>query len=224
MNAGEPEIRVAPEVKGRLAAGVLQFASVLVSRRSEEVWQELHGLEHELRTRFGNHEHTLSALRPARTLYRQLGLDPTKNRPSSEALLRRVLKGEELYQINSVVDTCNLCSLRFLLPIGLYDIAKIAGQHVVARLGQAGEGYEGIGKGWINAEGKLVLVDAQGPFGNPSADSARTMITEATHEVMMVIFAPAEYPSAHLQEHMSYAMARMERYCQARLRTSSIVC
>lgn len=216
-------MRMAPEVKGRLTAGVLQFDSVLVSRKSAEVWQELQTLEQELRTRFGAPEQTLPALRPARVLYRQLGLDPTKHRPSSEALLRRVLKGEELYQINSVVDTCNLCSLRFLLPIGLYDIAKIVGGQVLARLGRAGEGYEAIGKGRIAAEGKLVLVDGQGPFGNPSADSARTMITEATREVMMVIFAPAEYPSALLQEHMSFAVARMERYGGARLHASSVV-
>src|SRR5207237_3024125 len=83
---------------------------------------------------------------PARDLYRRTGEDPTKLRPSSEALLRRVLRGEALYRINSLVDTCNLCSLEFLLPIGLYDADRIQGT-VTVRLGAQGEGYDSLGKG-----------------------------------------------------------------------------
>jgi len=194
-----------------------------VSSRSEELWQEVLSLGEELRARFTSPEEIAPALRPARHLYQRIGLDPTKNRPSSEALLRRVLKGAELYQINTVVDTCNLCSLRFLLPIGLYDMQKIVGAEITARVGKPGEGYEGIGKGWINAQGKLILVDENGPFGNPSADSARTMITESTREVLMVIFAPGDYPMDQLEEHMGFAVGKMERYCGARAQGSAVL-
>ncbi|MBC7188428.1 MAG: hypothetical protein H5U38_15490 [Calditrichaeota bacterium] len=223
MSQGNVTLVVAPQVAGWVSLGVLHFVEVVVTSRSAELWQELQSLGEELQRRFHNPDGALPALQPARALYRRIGLDPTKNRPSSEALLRRVLKGMELYQINTVVDACNLCSLRFLLPIGLYDVAAIKGREVVARLGLQGEGYEGIGKGWINAQGKLVLVDAEGPFGNPSADSARTRITENTREVLMVIFAPGGYSLERLEEHMSFAARTMAQYCGARLKASQIV-
>src|SRR5689334_12007105 len=62
-----------------------------------------------------------------RTIYKRVGLDPTKTRPSSEALLRRVRKGDALPRINSLVDVCNWCSLEFQLPYGLYDAAHVEG-------------------------------------------------------------------------------------------------
>ncbi|MDH7561718.1 MAG: phenylalanine--tRNA ligase beta subunit-related protein [bacterium] len=224
MSRGNVTLVVAPQVAGWVNLAVLQLAEVVVGNRSAELGQEMQSLAEELRTRFQNPDGALPALQPARALYRRIGLDPTKNRPSSEALLRRVLKGMDLYQINTVVDACNLCCLRFLLPIGLYDVATIKGHEVVARLGLEGEGYEGIGKGWVNAQGKLVLVDAEGPFGNPSADSARTRITENTQEVLMMILAPGGYSPEHLAEHMSCAAHTMAQYCRARLSGSCIVC
>ena len=80
-----------------------------------------------------------------RAMYRRTGLDPTRRRPSSEALLRRVRKGEGLPRINSLVDVCNWCSLEFQLPYGLYDLDRIEGD-VMLRLGEEGEAYAGIRK------------------------------------------------------------------------------
>ena len=79
-------------------------------------------------------------------MYKRVGLDPTKRRPSSEALLRRVRKGDPLPRINSMVDVCNWCSLEFQLPYGLYDAAQIEGD-VVLRLGREGESYPGHPQG-----------------------------------------------------------------------------
>src|SRR6476469_6720584 len=104
-----------------------------------------------------------------RTMYKRVGLDPTKTRPSSEALLRRVRKGDTLPRINSLVDVCNWCSLEFQLPYGLYDAVHVAG--------------------------RLTLADARGPFGNPTSDSARTMVTTSTTSAIVVVFAPAETDS-----------------------------
>src|SRR5262245_27174686 len=105
----------------------------------------------------------------ARRLYKALGIDPTKTRPSNEALLRRALKGEALYRINTLVDALNLSSLRFQLPFGLYDLERIA-PPVVLRRGTPGESYEGIRKAAVHVEARPVLVDARGPFGNPTSD------------------------------------------------------
>ena len=126
-----------------------------------------------------------------RTMYKRLGLDPTKTRPSSEALLRRVRKGDTIPRINSLVDIINWCSLEFQLPYGLYDFAKISGP-VEMRLGCEGESYPGIRKDDVNVGGRITVADSAGPFGNPTSDSARTMVTPATTEALVVVYAPAE--------------------------------
>ena len=126
-----------------------------------------------------------------RTMYKRVGLDPTKTRPSSEALLRRVRKGDPLPRINSLVDVCNWCSLEFQLPYGLYDASRIEGD-IELRLGREGESYPGIRKDDVHVGGRLTLADRQGPFGNPTSDSARTMVTTSTVSAVVVVFAPAE--------------------------------
>jgi len=132
-----------------------------------------------------------------RTMYKRVGIDPTKTRPSNEALLRRVRKGDALPRINSAVDIVNWCSLEFQLPYGLYDAAKIAGD-VTMRLGREGEKYAGIRKDDVNVAGRITVADGQGPFGNPTSDSARTMVTPATTELLVVVYAPAEIPQSQL--------------------------
>jgi DNA/RNA-binding domain of Phe-tRNA-synthetase-like protein len=126
-----------------------------------------------------------------RTMYKRLGIDPTKTRPSSEALLRRVRKGDPLPRINSLVDVINWCSLETQLSFGLYDADKIAGA-VTMRLGHDGESYAGIRKDEVHVAGRLVLADDVGAFGNPTSDSARTAVTDATTSALIVIFVPAQ--------------------------------
>jgi DNA/RNA-binding domain of Phe-tRNA-synthetase-like protein len=133
-----------------------------------------------------------------RTMYKRVGLDPTKTRPSSESLLRRVKKGDALPRINTLVDVINWCSVESQLPFGLYDLDRIEGD-VTLRLGQPGESYPGIRKDDVHVEGRLTLADARGPFGNPTSDSARTMVTTATTRALVVIFAPAAIGDNDLQ-------------------------
>ena len=137
----------------------------------------------------------LDVIAAVRTMYKRVGIDPTKTRPSSEALLRRVRKGDELPVINSLVDIINWCSLETQLPYGLYDLDRIQGP-VVLRIGRAGEEYEGIRKAAVHVADRLTLADDQGPFGNPTSDSARTMVTTATVRALVVIFVPAPLPEA----------------------------
>jgi DNA/RNA-binding domain of Phe-tRNA-synthetase-like protein len=126
----------------------------------------------------------------ARVLYRRFGVDPTRVRPSSEALLRRLKKGEPLPRINSLVDVANALSVQLQVPVGLYDLEKIHGDELVVRLGKDGESYTGIGKERVNVTGRICVADAEGPCGNPSADSARTMITTATERAAWIYFLP----------------------------------
>jgi DNA/RNA-binding domain of Phe-tRNA-synthetase-like protein len=132
-----------------------------------------------------------------RTMYKKVGIDPTKTRPSNEALLRRVRKGDTIPRINSAVDIVNWCSLEFQLPYGLYDAGKIRG-HVTMRRGLDGEKYAGIRKDDVNVGGRITVADDQGPFGNPTSDSARTMVTAATSELLVVVYAPIEIAQSQL--------------------------
>ncbi len=125
----------------------------------------------------------------ARALYRRFGSDPTKTRPSSEALLRRLKKGEPLPRVNSLVDVANAMSVQLQVPVGLYDLDKVKGELSV-RLGTEGEGYTGIGKEHVNVAGRLCVADDDGPCGNPTSDSARTMITIATEHASWIYFLP----------------------------------
>lgn len=149
-----------------------------------------------------------------RTMYKRVGIDPTKRRPSSEALLRRVRKGDALPRINSMVDVCNWCSLEFQLPYGLYDAAHIEGD-VVLRLGREGESYPGIRKDEVHVAGRITLADSRGPFGNPTSDSARTMVTPATTRALVVVFAPREVDARHLAVVLDVTAQRMNAFTGA---------
>jgi DNA/RNA-binding domain of Phe-tRNA-synthetase-like protein len=122
----------------------------------------------------------------ARAAYKALGKDPARYRGSAEALLRRVVAGKGLPQINAVVDAINLVSVESRLPIGLYDLGHVTGE-IVFRAGRAGETYKGIGKYDLNLEGLPIFCDVAGPHGSPTSDSERSMVTAATKEVLAVI-------------------------------------
>ncbi len=143
-----------------------------------------------------------------RTMYKQVGIDPTKTRPSNEALLRRVRKGDTIPRINSLVDIVNWCSLEFQLPYGLYDYSKIKGP-VTIRLGADGESYPGIRKDDVNVSGRITVADATGAFGNPTSDSARTMVTTATTDALVVIYAPVEIASAQVRRVLDVTSSRL---------------
>jgi DNA/RNA-binding domain of Phe-tRNA-synthetase-like protein len=118
--------------------------------------------------------------------YKALGKDPARYRGSAEALLRRVISGKGLPQINTVVDVINLVSVESRLPVGLYDLAQVRGD-VVFRAGRAGETYKGIGKYDLNLENLPLFADAQGPHGSATSDSERTMVTPGTTEVLAIL-------------------------------------
>jgi len=121
-----------------------------------------------------------------RAAYKALGKDPARYRGAAEALLRRVLAGKGLPQINAVVDVINLVSVESRLPVGLYDLDHVSGD-ILFRAGRAGETYKGIGKYDLNLEGLPVFCDALGPHGSPTSDSERTMVTSETKQVLAAI-------------------------------------
>ena len=164
----------------------------------------------------------LDSVRGVRAMFRAWGVDPSRYRPSSEALLRRVVQGKGLYRISNVVDVCNLCSIETGWPFGLYDRAHLY-PPIVMRLGQNGESYEGIGKQSWHLAGRPILLDSHGPFGCPISDSTRTMITEATRSLLSVIFAPATVSEAELQKALERYAKRFETYAGARTTRLAVI-
>lgn len=129
----------------------------------------------------------IEGIRGSREAYKAFGRSPSKYRVSSEALLRRIRQGNELYHVNSVVDVNNLISVESGLSVGSYDLANIRGD-IILRVGKEGEGYEGIGKKFLAMDNMLVLADDEGLFGSSMSDSHRAMITESADEVLAVIY------------------------------------
>jgi DNA/RNA-binding domain of Phe-tRNA-synthetase-like protein len=173
-----------------LKLGCLQLNGCRVAPSPAALGKILDDVANGAQERFSNAalaEHPVVA--SVRRLFKSTGIDPSRYRPSSEALIRRILKGQGLSHINCVVDINNICSIESLFPLGVYDQARINGD-VVVRLGSQGETYRGIGKE-INVTGKLVAADRQGAFGSPVTDSVRTKISEDTHRALVLLYAPA---------------------------------
>jgi DNA/RNA-binding domain of Phe-tRNA-synthetase-like protein len=202
-------IDVAVDLRPVLMLGVLACESVQARERSAELDAAIAAAEAKART-----------LPPAdtalvRTMYHRLGLDPTRTRPSSEALLRRVKKGDSLPRINTLVDICNWCSLELQVPYGLYDRACVEGP-IALRIGREGEEYAGIRKDAVHLSGRMTLADARGPFGNPSADSLRTSITSETSSCLAVIFVPRAHGAAWVLDALDLTASRIVRFAHGK--------
>lgn len=209
---GPPPLAVDAGLRSLLRLGSLRAAPVAVQGTGAALGDEIEETAAALPARYaGRSPAEIEALAPARQLYRAFGIDPTRTRPSSEALLRRVLAGKPFPRISSAVDLCNLCALRFLLPIGLYDLDLLRGRPVLRR-GAPGESYVGIRKDDVHLEGRPVLADDGGPFGNPTSDSLRTSVTDRTRALWMVIFAPASFPVSQLERHVNETRVGIERH------------
>lgn len=196
---------LAPDLAGIVRPGVIWLDGATVVEREPRLNAPLAAAEAAVRM------HPPEEIAAVRTMYKRVGLDPTKTRPSSEALLRRVRRGDSLPRINSMVDVCNWCSLEFQLPYGLYDAARIDGD-VELRIGRDGESYPGIRKDDVNVGGRITLVDMQGPFGNPTSDSARTMVTTSTTRGLLVVFAPREFDARRLATVLDSTSSRMTEF------------
>ncbi len=197
---------VSPDLAAVLRAGVLWLDGATVVERDARLDGPLAAAEALVRA------NPPAEAVAVRNMYRRVGLDPTKHRPSSEALLRRVRRGDALPRINAMVDVCNWCSLEFQLPYGLYDAAKIEGDVIEMRIGREGESYPGIRKDDVHVGGRIALADAAGPFGNPSSDSARTMVTTATTRALVVVFAPKETSHTLLRTALDATAFRMKTF------------
>jgi DNA/RNA-binding domain of Phe-tRNA-synthetase-like protein len=174
------------EVLPDLVLGCIE-CDVVISEENGELWREIEaicgiiGHSGELAEVGSN-----PAIRASRAAYRLCGKDPARYRLSSEALMRRVIKGHQLNRVNNVVDLINLISLKSGMSIGGYDAEKISGS-IIFDIGEKDEPYEAIGRGEFNIESLPVFRDNVSPFGSPTSDSVRTSVTLCTERFLMII-------------------------------------
>lgn len=219
-----PPVRIAlrDRLERHARLGQVVAQDLALGPHEPALWARIEALEEELRQRYrGTEPSSVPVLNQVRAMYHATGTDPTKRRPSSEALLRRVLRGQQLHRINTLVDLTNYLSLQSLLPIGLYDLGRVEGD-IELRLGRPGEPYEAIGREAFSVTGRMVLADARGPFGSPTSDSTRTMIRPETRRALAVFFAPAGYPAAQLQEHLAGFAEGARLFCGGTVFQSSV--
>jgi DNA/RNA-binding domain of Phe-tRNA-synthetase-like protein len=160
-------------------------------------------------------------VRDVRAMFREWGMDPSKYRPSSEALLRRVVQGKGLYRVSNIVDIGNLGSIETGWPFGCYDRSQIQ-QPIEFRHGVSGESYEGIGKQTWHLDGRPLLADSQGPFGSPISDSTRSMITESAKDILIVLYVPAGAADASLEVAMKRLIERLTLFAGASVTRSGV--
>lgn len=73
----------------------------------------------------------VESLNAWRRAFSAFGVSPTQYRSASEALLRRLMKKGDIPSINTLVDIGNLVSMRYALPVAIFDTREISGKITV---------------------------------------------------------------------------------------------
>lgn len=187
--------------------------NIFMQSFNKELWSEIQQKIVELSGKIKIEDiKDIPAISASRKAYKACGKDPARYRLSAEALLRRVVNRNEIYQINNVVDALNLVSISTGFSIGGYDANKIEGD-IIYGIGEPNEPYTGIGRGELNIEGMPVFRDSTGAFGTPTSDSERTSVSLETKRFLMVIIDYAASP--RLAEATAFAKDLLLKYAQA---------
>ncbi len=194
--------------------GVAVFATVRNTAYNAELWKRIEAFTALYREKYTlDSIKEMPAIQATRQAYKKCGKDPSRYRPSSEALCRRILRGIPLYQIDTLVDLINLASIYSGNSIGGFDRDKIQGDRLVLGIGKAGEPYEGIGRGELNIEGMPVYRDAVGGIGTPTSDHERTKMSLDTTHVLAIMNAYGG--SEGLADSVNYMVELMKEFAEA---------
>jgi DNA/RNA-binding domain of Phe-tRNA-synthetase-like protein len=207
-------LTISPDLKSKIpgiAVGWIK-AAVQVSQHDDGLWGEIESATIRFRGMTMEQARKSPAIKALRDAYRALGNDPTRYRGSNEALVRRIVQGKDLYQVNTVVDINNLVTLETLLSAGTFDLDHLH-PPITFRIGQRGESYSGIGRGEIRLERLPVFADQVGPVGSTTSDSERAMVRLETTKILMVIISFGGRDQ--LDEAVQRAVGLLEHYAEA---------
>ena len=155
---------------------------------SAPLWQEIGRFLADYRVRYTvDSIKEMPSIQATRQAYKRCGKDPSRYRPSGEALVRRTLQGKDLYRVSTSVDLVNLASIAYGYSIGGFDADKIQGAALTLGIGREGEPYEGIGRGPLNIAGLPVWRDELGGIGTPTSDNERTKMDLQTVRLLAIV-------------------------------------
>ena len=195
--------------------GAAVEARVVNTPYCAELWEEIHALEQRFRQELTTESlKQLPSIAATRNVYKACGKDPSRYRPASEQLIRRMLQGKELYQIDTLVDLVNLASIAFGYSIGGFDADKFVGDTLTLGVGREGEPYEGIGRGIINIAGLPVYRDAEGGVGTPTSDHERTKMTLSTTHLVVLING-YDGNEQRIADNARFIQELLRKYCQS---------
>lgn len=196
--------------------GAAVEADVVNTEYSEELWDEIEALGEKYKAEYTTETiKQISGIEATRRVYRACSKDPSRYRPASEALIRRMLQGKKLYQIDTLVDLINLASIAYGYSIGGFDADKFSGDTLTLGVGREGEPYEGIGRGMLNIAGLPVYRDAIGGVGTPTSDNERTKIDINTRRVLVLVNG-YDGNEAQVKANAEYLVRLFDKYAQGR--------
>ena len=211
------QVKVSDEIEQvcpRFAGAVVE-AQVVNTTFCQPLWDEIHELGERYRATLTTESlKEMTSIAATRRVYKACGKDPSRYRPASEALIRRMLQGKELYQIDTLVDLINLASIAFGYSIGGFDASKFVGDTLTLGVGREGEPYEGIGRGLINIAGLPVYRDAEGGVGTPTSDHERTKIQLSTTHLVVLING-YDGDRERVMQNARYIQDLLRRYAQS---------
>lgn len=194
--------------------GAAVEADVVNTEYSEELWAKIEALGEKYKAEYTTETiKQISGIEATRRVYRACGKDPSRYRPASEALIRRMLQGKKLYQIDTLVDLINLASIAYGYSIGGFDADKFSGDTLTLGVGREGEPYEGIGRGMLNIAGLPVYRDAIGGVGTPTSDNERTKIDINTRRVLVLVNG-YDGNEAQVKANAEYLVRLFDKYAQ----------
>ena len=195
--------------------GACVEAQVVNSPYCEELWKEIEALGERFRSELTTETlKDMTSIAATRRVYKACGKDPSRYRPASEALIRRVLQGKELYQRDTLVDLVNLASIAYGYSIGGFNADRFVGDTLTLGIGREGEPYEGIGRGLLNIQGLPVYRDEMGGVGTPTSDNERTKMTLDTRHLVVLING-YDGNEQRVCENAEYIQQLLRKYCQS---------
>lgn len=195
--------------------GACVEAKVKNSQYCQNLWNEINTLGEEFKNKLTIETlKEISGIAATRRIYRICGKDPSRYRPAAEALIRRILQGKTLYQIDTLVDLINLASMKYGYSLGGFDADKFIGNTLELGVGKEGEPYEGIGRGMINIQGLPVYRDGIGGVGTPTSDNERTKITINTNHLLVLING-YDGNEALVRQNAEFVQQLIKRFCES---------
>ena len=203
---------------------VLQIeAEVTNQPTSDELWKEIERASEDLKNRYELQElNKRNSISDTRKVYKALGKDPNRYRPSAEALGRRILNGKGIYRLTSLIDIINLISIETGYSIGGFDADKIEGDNLILDVGTHEDIFNAIGRGILNIEGLPVYRDEIGGIGTPTSDEERTKLTPDTVRLLMLVNIYGEEESPEKVEKIAKDL--LKRYASLSSFESRLLC